>query len=373
MDERKILIVGGGFAGMALAIRMRALGWSVDLLEADPEWRVYGAGISITGPTFRAAKRLGVVEELVARGYASHGGVRICAPNGQVVAAIPAFPIEPGLPTSGGIMRPVLHDILATRTRASGARVRLGVTLQDYADLESRVRAYTTDGETGDYDLVVAADGVFSKTRSRLFPEAGEPAYTGQYCWRLVADRPPEIDGVHFYMAGPVTAGLMPTSQSQMYMFLLQAEPVKLRIDAATQWRRLEQLMRPFSGILGMLREGLSADSAIICRPLDAILLPRPWHRGRLLLIGDAVHATTPHLASGAGIAIEDGLVLSEELGAGSDIPLALERFEARRWERCRLVVENSVRIGRMEQTHADPGLLKALMAESETALREEI
>ncbi len=180
MDERKILIVGGGFAGMALAIRMRALGWSVDLLEADPEWRVYGAGISITGPTFRAAKRLGVVEELVARGYASHGGVRICAPNGQVVAAIPAFPIEPGLPTSGGIMRPVLHDILATRTRASGARVRLGVTLQDYADLESRVRAYTTDGETGDYDLVVAADGVFSKTRSRLFPEAGEPAYTGQ-------------------------------------------------------------------------------------------------------------------------------------------------------------------------------------------------
>jgi 2-polyprenyl-6-methoxyphenol hydroxylase-like FAD-dependent oxidoreductase len=90
-------------------------------------------------------------------------------------------------------------------------------------------------------------------------------------------------------------------------------------------------------------------------------------------LIGDAVHATTPHLASGAGIAIEDALVLSEEIGTESDIPLALERFEARRWERCRLVVENSVRIGRMEQTHADPGLLKALMAESETALREEI
>jgi 2-polyprenyl-6-methoxyphenol hydroxylase-like FAD-dependent oxidoreductase len=371
--EHKLLIVGGGFAGMALAIRMRSLGWGVDLLEADPEWRVYGAGISITGPTFRAAKRLGVADELVARGYASHGGVRICAPNGKVVAAIPAFPIEPGLPTSGGIMRPVLHEILSTRTRASGARVRLGVTLKDYTEVGSRVRVEATDGETEDYDLVVAADGAFSKMRSRVFPGAAEPQYTGQYCWRLVAERPPEIDGVHFFMAGPVTAGLMPTSQSQMYMFLLQAEPVKLRIDEATQWRRLQQLMQPFSGILGTLREGLSGESAIICRPLDAILLPRPWHRGRVLLIGDAVHATTPHLASGAGIAIEDGLVLSEELAAESDVPRALERFEARRWERCRLVVENSVRIGRMEQSHADPGVLKALMAESETALREEI
>jgi 2-polyprenyl-6-methoxyphenol hydroxylase-like FAD-dependent oxidoreductase len=85
------------------------------------------------------------------------------------------------------------------------------------------------------------------------------------------------------------------------------------------------------------------------------------------------VHATTPHLASGAGIAIEDALVLSEELATGDQVSDALERFEARRWERCRMVVENSVRIGHMEQTHADPNALKALMAESEAALREDI
>jgi 2-polyprenyl-6-methoxyphenol hydroxylase-like FAD-dependent oxidoreductase len=90
-------------------------------------------------------------------------------------------------------------------------------------------------------------------------------------------------------------------------------------------------------------------------------------------LIGDAVHAATPHLASGAGIAIEDALVLSEELTAEADLERALTRFEERRWERCRLVVENSVRIGQMEQTHADPGVLKALMAESEAALRLDI
>ena len=365
--------MGGGFAGMALAIKIRELGWSADLIEIDPQWRVYGAGISITGPTYRAARRLGIAEELIARGFASHSGVRICAPTGQVVAEMPSRPIEPGLPTNGGIMRPVLHEILQARTRAGGARVRLGVTLTSFAENDGRVRVLTSDGEERDYSLVVAADGVFSRTRELVFPAAAPPKYTGQFCWRLTAQRSPGIDGVHFYMAGPVTAGLMPTSQTEMYLFLLQAEPVKIRLEEATLWRRLKELMAPFSGLLGTLRDGLSPDSPIICRPLEAILLPRPWHRGRVLLIGDAVHATTPHLASGAGIAIEDALVLAEELARDDQIPDALDRFEARRWERCRMVVENSVRIGQMEQTHGDPATLKALMTESETALRNDI
>jgi len=373
MNHRKLLIVGGGFAGMALAIRMRAIGWSVDLVELDPQWRVYGAGITITGPTYRASKRLGVIDDLVSLGYGSHAGVRICAPDGHVIVQMPPQPIEAGLPTNGGIMRPVLQDILSRRTRASGVDVRLGVTLESFTEVADAVRVVTSDGETREYTLVVGADGAFSSVRNLLFPAAAKPKYTGQYCWRLVADRPPEIDGVHIYMAGPVTAGLTPASATQMYMFLLNPLAAKERLEETTQWRRLKELMAPFSGLIGTLRDGLSASSAIICRPLEAILLPRPWHLGRVLLIGDAVHATTPHLASGAGIAIEDGLVLSEELSREENIERALTRFEERRWERCRIVVENSVRIGEMEQTHGDPAALNALMAESEAALRQDI
>jgi 2-polyprenyl-6-methoxyphenol hydroxylase-like FAD-dependent oxidoreductase len=369
----KMLVIGGGIAGMCAAIELRKYGVEVDLIEIDPAWGVYGTGISITGPTFRAAQRLGFIEDLISRGFASHSGVRICAANGQLIAQIPAQPIAPGLPTGGGIMRPVLHEILSNKVRASGARVRLGVTLKNLSDLLTNVQVETSDGETNQYALVIAADGTFSSTRKLLFPGAASPTYTGQYCWRLVAERPAEIDGIHFYMAGPITAGLMPTSQTEMYMFLLQAEPVRVRIDETNQWQRLKQLMSPFSGILGQLRDGLSDASRIVCRPLEALLLPRPWHRGRVVLIGDALHATTPHLASGAGIAMEDALVLCQELARNSDILQALMRFEERRWERCRLVVENSVRIGQMEQTHADPVALKALMAESEAALRADI
>ena len=135
-------------------------------------------------------------------------------------------------------------------------------------------------------------------------------------------------------------------------------------------WRRRG---RADAGLLGGLRDGLNAESVIISRPLEAILLPRPWHRGRIGLIGDAVHATTPHLASGAGIAVEDALVLSEILEKEANMEAAWQQFEQRRWERCRMVVENSVEIGQMELHHHSPDKLKKLMAESEAALRADI
>ena len=373
MSKRSLLVVGGGIAGMSLSIRMRERGWNVDLVEIDREWRVYGAGISITGPTFRAFKRLGLLDELNASGFPSEAGVRICLPAGQPIANVPATQIEPGLPVQGGIMRPVLHSILSKRTRRAGTEVRLGVTITDWVEKNGEVTVSTSDGQRRAYSLVVIADGALSKNRERLFPEAPKPRYMGQYCWRLVAERPPEIDRCHLYVAHPITAGLMPTSATQMYMFLLSPEPEKIRIAEDTQWQRLKELMAPFGGPLGRLRDQLSAASVINVRPLESVLVPRPWHRGLVAMIGDAAHATTPHLASGAGIAVEDSLVLSEYLGTGTDIGRSLDLFEARRWERCRMVVENSVAIGELELHHAPPEKIRALMAESETALRADI
>jgi 2-polyprenyl-6-methoxyphenol hydroxylase-like FAD-dependent oxidoreductase len=165
----------------------------------------------------------------------------------------------------------------------------------------------------------------------------------------------------------------MPTSATQMYLFLLSPEPQRIRIAEGAQWQRLKELLAPFGGILGKLRDQLSDSSSVNVRPLEAVLVPLPWHRGRVAMIGDAVHATTPHLASGAGIAVEDALVLSDFLATQSDISRALDGFEARRWERCRMVVQNSVAIGEMELNHASPEKLRALLAESESALRADI
>ncbi len=97
--------------------------------------------------------------------------------------------------------------------------------------------------------------------------------------------------------------------------------------------------------------------------------MPRPWSKGRVVLIGDAVHATTPHLASGACIGIEDAIVLAEEISAADSVERALKVFEDRRWERCRMVVENSVRLGELEITDGDKSEHADIMRKSMMAL----
>lgn len=370
----KLLIIGGGIAGMSLAVFMRRIGWDVDLVEADPEWRVYGAGISITGPTFRALDQLGLMDALRREGHCSTSGdVIICAPDGTPLHNSPAPPIAPGMPSTGGIMRPALHRLLSDLTRVSGADIRLGVMAKSFTQIGDGIEVSTSDGETRRYDLAVGADGVNSQTRALLFPDAPKPSYTGQYCWRVALDRLPEIDRATFFMAGEVTAGLVPVSETGMYMWLLEPVAVREHIDPATQHLRLAKIMQRFGGPLAKVRDGLSAQSPIIVRPLEALLLPRPWHVWRILLIGDAAHATTPHLASGAGIATEDALVLSRILAQTADIPAAIEAFTERRWGRCKLVVENSVEIGRLQQGSGSPQQLNALMGQSMMALRADI
>jgi 2-polyprenyl-6-methoxyphenol hydroxylase-like FAD-dependent oxidoreductase len=199
---------------------------------------------------------------------------------------------------------------------------------------------------------VIIAEGLQSRTRQELFPTAPRPKFTGQGCWRLVSARPAEIDRSSFYVGGPVTVGTVPVSQEQMYVWILEHVPDNPWVDPATQHVRLAELLRDFGGVVGQLRDGLGPDSTIVYRPLEAVLVPSPWYVGRVLLSGDSAHATTPHLASGAGMGIEDGIVIAQELQRASSVEEALSNHMTRRFERCRLVVENSLEIGRVEMAH---------------------
>jgi 2-polyprenyl-6-methoxyphenol hydroxylase-like FAD-dependent oxidoreductase len=169
-----------------------------------------------------------------------------------------------------------------------------------------------------------------------------------------VVARPAEIDRAHVFIGGPVKAGVTPVSRDEMYLFLLQTVPGHARMPEQRWPQLLAEQLRAFGGVLGAIRDGLGEGSRINYRPLEKLLLPPPWHNGRVVLIGDAAHATTPHLASGAGLAVEDALVLCEELQSNASLDRALTRFTQRRFERCRMVVENSARLGDLEM-HASP------------------
>lgn len=351
-DVRKVLIVGGGIGGMSLAICLGRLGVQVDLIDSDTEWRAVGAGLSLNGATLRAFKRVGVLERMRAEGH-MHSAFALHLPSGQLLQRIQPPDDGSGTPSGGGILRPVLHQILADATRAAGTRVRLGVRLNALEQQGARVRTVCSDAEEATYDLVVGADGLHSQVRKMIFPNAPAPRFTGQGCWRAVFPRPPEFDCVAMYIDTHHKAGLNPVSEKEMYLFLLETVAGNQRMPEEQWPQLLAERMQPFGSPLAELRTTLDEGSRINYRPLETLLLPSPWFRDNVLLIGDAAHATTPHAAYGCGLAVEDAVVLAELLEQGHPLPQLLQRFMERRFERCRTVVEGSVKLGDLEMAHA--------------------
>jgi naringenin degradation protein FdeE len=367
----KALIVGGSVGGMSAALSLRRLGWQVDLIEIDPDWRVYGAGITLTGPTLRALRTLEVLDEVKQHG-ATWSGAYVFSQTGERLRELDFAPIDADLPVTGAIMRPILHKILSARTVARGVNVRLGVTVEKLTQSSGGVAAELTDGHRSHYDLVVAADGIYSKMRELIFPNTQKPRFTGQVIYRITAERPPGFDRTHFYMGANAKLGFNPVSATHMYMFLMLHEPEKPWIAATEQPKRLYESLAGWGGLVPAVRETVLTTNAstINYRPLEAILLPKPWYQGRVVLIGDAAHATTPHLASGAGMAIEDGIVLADEISKDADVDAALARFMDRRFERGKLVVEQSLRLGELEMQHGSIEEHSRIMTQAMEALR---
>lgn len=372
--QHKILIIGGGFSGMAAAIELRKRGQQVDLVEIDPGWRSYGAGISLGGATLRAFRQLGILDPFLQVGHASDG-VELLAPNGATLALLPTPRIAGAdVPGGGAIMRPVLARLLAEATRASGTQVFLGSTFTEIRQDAEGVDVRFTDGSQRRYDLVIGADGLYSKVRQAVFPQAPTPRYSGQAVWRAVLPRPDSVDHAMMWVGPKIKVGVNPVSQTEMYLFVTEDREHNTHVPPADFHRLLDALLAPFSApLIQQLRSLLTPESQIVFRPLEGLLMPRPWHQGRVVLIGDTVHATTPHLASGACIGIEDALVLAQELEPGDGLDAALQRFENRRWERCRMVVENSGRLGEIEITGGDKAEHARIMRDSLMSLAEPV
>ncbi|MEL1251174.1 FAD-dependent monooxygenase [Aurantiacibacter gilvus] len=355
MMAKRALIVGGGVGGMSAALALHRTGWAVTLIDHDPAWRVAGAGITLTGLSLRAFADLDILTEVRRRG-AVGAGLRVREVDGTLRFETP-LPSDPEpIDLGGGIMRPELHAILSERVRATDIEVRLGVGLDNFKPDDDLVEVAFSDGTTGAFEVVVGADGLHSSLRSKLFPDAAVPEFTGQGCWRIVAQRPAAIDRGEMYVGGAAKVGLVPVSESEMYMFILEHVPDNPWFAPEDFVPHVKQLLEPFGGEVANVRNAISEDSAIIYRPLEWHILEKPWSVGRIILIGDAAHGTTPHMASGAGLAVEDALALAEELANDGDVPAALTAYTERRFERAKLVVETSVGLGKAEMARLPPG-----------------
>jgi 2-polyprenyl-6-methoxyphenol hydroxylase-like FAD-dependent oxidoreductase len=349
---KRVLVVGGGIGGLAATIALRDRGVDVDLLERNPAWDVYGVGIIQPGNAIRALDALGVADEAIAAGFGMDGN-RFSTADGRLLADDDhPRAAGPKYPSINGITRTKLHEILTSHVRASGAGLRIGETFTRLDQDDDGVDVRFSDGTAERYDLVIGADGIYSQVRQAVFPDAPAPEYTGQVVWRYNLPRPPEVDKLWMFVGKWRKAGFVPLGPDLMYVLLTET------VDDPTERLAPDELapifrerLAEFGGLMGEMRERITDSSGVVYRPIEALLVPAPWHRGRVAILGDAAHATSPHVGQGAAMALEDAIVLAEETTGAEpgDLQGALERWMDRRYERVKTICDISLAIGASE------------------------
>jgi 2-polyprenyl-6-methoxyphenol hydroxylase-like FAD-dependent oxidoreductase len=353
---QKALIVGGGITGLATAIMLSRQGIEVDLVERQAQVRTLGSGITLIGAALRALDRLGLYGECVANGF-SVTQMETYEVDGTLAARVGLpSPVGTDQPGMLGMMRPTLHRILLEHAAQEGAVVRTGASPSRIERRAGGASVTFTTGERGDYDLVIGADGLRSTVRDIILGPM-RPDFVGQGTFRVIVPRPPEITAhAQFRSHGDVAMGLTPTSAGQMYLYCLFPVTADYRPPAADLASLAQARFAPFGGMVTELRATIRTPDQVNYTRFETMLAPDPWYRGHVIVIGDAAHCTTPHLAAGAAMCLEDAVALGEELAAAPAVDDALRAFCMRRFDRCKFVVQTAAQLSYWQTHPGTPG-----------------
>lgn len=344
---KKVLVVGGGIGGQSVAIALQKKGYTTEIVELQKEFNVYGVGIIQQANALRALDAIGVADETIRCGY-PYGKVKLCIPTGQQIGEAGTPPIG-RFPSHNGISRRMLHDVLYTEAQRTGVIYRMGLTVDAIDNRTDGVEVTFTDGTTGSYDFLIAADGINSKVRTMVFGEQ-KPDYVGLSVWRYAFPRPQALDTGYIYFGRQSKIGIIPMTAETCYIFVNSAEGPDPHVPADQLTDKLRGYMKAFPvPMIQALAEQVTDAALVNYRPLETLKLSAPWYKNRVIVIGDAAHATIPQLGSGAALAIEDAVVLAEELQTAPTIEGAFAGFMARRLQRCQMVVEASETLGKWE------------------------
>ncbi|MES9511092.1 FAD-dependent monooxygenase [Streptomyces sp. NPDC000609] len=326
----RVLIHGGGIGGLTLATALARRGHTVEVAELRDELDALGVGIIQPSNALHVMREIGALDDCLEAGF-EWEILTIADPAGNTLAEIPQ-PRMGDAPSNNGIPRPALARVLNSAAVGAGAKIRFGTTITELTDDGAGVDVTLSDGSTGRWDLVVGFDGIGSPLRTRLYGDRYTPEYTGFANWRVTVPRQPRVRGVVMGTAGKEAKALLtPITEELMYLGAVFAESADFRPDPERAHEELTERLAMFSGPVAEALATVTDPASVVYSRISQVTVEEPWHVGRVVLAGDAAHASTPHIAQGAAMAVEDALVLAESLDAEDGVAAALDAWEARR------------------------------------------
>jgi 2-polyprenyl-6-methoxyphenol hydroxylase-like FAD-dependent oxidoreductase len=354
MTANNVLVIGGGVTGTVAAIALAQKGVTVTLIEVASKWFGVGHGITVQGNALKMFREIGVLDRILEKAH-PFNDLDLCNADGSIMATL-ATPKTGGddLPATMGALRSDLQAVLLDTIRDLGIDVRLGTTMASFENLDDHVSVTLSTGETYDFDLVVAADGIKSKTRVALgIPNVQAP--TGLGIWRTVTERTPQMDHAAVYYHGPeYKAGFTPISDTLCYAYVL-TDPVRPD-NGLSDAEEMRRLLAGYHGHFDVIRENLSDDDFMNFQPIEWLFAEGSWHQGRVIAIGDAVHACPPLIAQGAAQCTEDAVLLADYATRDGDMEQLLTEYEVRRKARVKIVVDASLQLVEWELHPETPG-----------------
>lgn len=349
ITDLRVLIVGGGIGGLAAAGRLHALGARVTVVEQSPEWRPLGAGLVLSANALAVLDALGLGATVRARSL-PFASMEILSADGAVLQRITRRGGPQRYEAARGIHRAALHEVLLNG--AAGVDVRLGTSVHAMTHDERAVHVTFSDAREDVFDLVVGADGVHSHTRHLVFAQhEAEVRYAGYTCWRTVMPNRTDITAALELWGRGKRVGLVPLPDGQLYVFLTANSAAGERDPSHGANPVVAARFREFTGPAGPVITAIAERDEVRLMRHDITELSRQlWVRGRIALLGDAGHATTPNLGQGAGMALEDALSLVLALRTHETVRSALTHYAATRAHRVAQIVQMSRRVGEMGQ-----------------------
>ena len=342
-------ILGGGIAGLTAAIALHKIGISADVFESAPQVKPLGAGLLLAANAVKGYQKLGISEQVVARGLLLPS-FSILEPGGRVITHADANVIGRKYDIHNfAIHRADLHEALLAEL--DPARIHTGKHAVKTEQSAGKTTVFFQDGTTHQTDYLIVADGIHSAIRRSMLPDS-KPRYAGYTCWRAVIDNPSlSLTGASETWGTQGRFGIVPLAKGKIYWFACvnapQADPAMRDMNIAG----LERIFGKFHEPVPVILQHTHDEDLIWNDITDLKPLPK-FAFGNILLIGDAAHATTPNMGQGACQAVEDAVILADELQRHPSAEAAFSAFEKRRLKRTHYIVNNSWKLGKLAQSN---------------------